>query len=243
MSIVVSVVSKSFGAQQALSEVSFECNPGSVTGFIGPNGAGKTTLMNILCGLLTPDSGTATVSGYDICTHMPDIRRCLGYLTENNPLYPDMYVHEYLDYCAGIYRLKRRAERIRSIIEQVGLGPEQHKKIGILSKGYKQRVGLAQALIHEPEVLILDEPTTGLDPNQIIEIRQLIVAVASTRTIMLSTHNLPEVESLCSHIVIINKGKIVADGTKEEILTRSRTSPAHSLQEFFQQTTLNTSAI
>lgn len=180
-------------------------------GFLGPNGAGKTTTMKILTGYLTPDGGSAEVCGFDVIRQPMEVKRRIGYLPEHNPLYPDMYVREYLLHVAGIYRLANRKTRVQEIIEKTGLLPECHKRIGELSKGYRQRVGLAQALVHDPEVLILDEPTSGLDPNQINEIRELIRETGREKTLLFSTHIMQEVEALCDRVIIINKGQIVAD--------------------------------
>lgn len=215
MSIYVSGISKSFGPQQALSEVSFEIKKGEIVGFLGPNGAGKSTMMRILTTYLEADSGEARVNEFDVVTQGREVQRSVGYLPENNPLYPEMYVREYLAYQADFFKADKAA--IESAIDRTGLQPEIHKKIGQLSKGYRQRVGLAAALLHEPEVLILDEPTTGLDPNQLIEIRKLIREIGKQRTILLSTHILKEVEAVCDRVIIINKGKIVADEALETL--------------------------
>ena len=218
MSITVSNVTKSYGAQKALDDVSFTIPAGEIVGFIGPNGAGKSTMMKIITGFFPADSGTVTVCGLPTGPDARYMRRLLGYLPENNPLYMDMYVREYLEYVADIYSLgKRRREAVNSVIERTGLTPEQGKKIGALSKGYRQRVGLAQALVHDPQVLILDEATTGLDPNQIVEIRNLISEAGREKTVMLSTHIMQEVEAICSRVIIIDHGRIVADGPIAEI--------------------------
>ncbi len=211
MSIQVEKISKFYGAQKALDEVSFNIAKGEVVGFLGPNGAGKSTMMRILTTYLNPSSGTAQVNGYDIAGQQRDVQRSIGYLPENNPLYPDMYVREYLRFSAGLYKLADAKSRIDHVIQVTGLESHQHKKTRELSKGYKQRVGLACALLHEPEVLILDEPTTGLDPNQLVEIRQLIRNVGKETTILLSTHIMQEVEAMCDRVIIINQGRIVAD--------------------------------
>ena len=212
MSIEIRNITKSYGDQKALNDVSFKVNNGEIVGFLGPNGAGKSTLMKILTGFLNPDDGDVLINGLDIKDNLLEVRKTIGYLPENNPLYLDMYVKEYLQFVAGIYKLGRKSStRIKEIIEITGLQVEQNKRIGALSKGYKQRIGLAQALIHKPDVLILDEPTSGLDPNQIIEIRNLIKETGKHKTILLSTHIMQEVEAICERIVIINKGKIVAD--------------------------------
>lgn len=211
MSIVVNHVTKVFGKQYALKDVSFEARKGEIVGFLGPNGAGKTTMMKIITCLIPPTEGSVSVCGLDIWNDSLELRRRIGYLSEANPLYYDMYVREFLEFIAGVHHLDKVDQRVQDIIEKTGLTIEQHKKIGALSRGYKQRVGIAQALIHEPEVLILDEPTTGLDPNQLIEIRALIRAYGKDRTVLLSTHIMQEVQALCDHVIIINKGTLVAD--------------------------------
>jgi ABC-2 type transport system ATP-binding protein len=211
MSIEVRNISKFYGDQKALDDVSFSIKSGEIVGFLGPNGAGKSTLMRILTTYLKADSGSATVQGCDVQTQQKGVQSCVGYLPENNPLYPDMYVKEYLEFSASVYGLKDSTERINEVIAQTGLVAESHKQINQLSKGYKQRVGLANALLHNPKVLILDEPTTGLDPNQLVEIRQLIRKVGRDTTILLSTHIMQEVEAMCDRVIIINKGKIVAN--------------------------------
>jgi ABC-2 type transport system ATP-binding protein len=212
MSIVVESLTKVYGAQKALDGVSFSARPG-VLGFLGPNGAGKSTTMKILTGFIPQTAGKASVCGFDVETQAIDVKRNIGYLPESNPLYLDMYVKESLGFIAGIHQLKSPQKRIAEIIEQTGLGPEQHKKVGQLSKGYRQRVGLAQAILHDPAVLILDEPTSGLDPNQLIGIRQLILDLGKTKTVILSTHIMQEVEAVCRQVIVINKGKIVANDT------------------------------
>jgi ABC-2 type transport system ATP-binding protein len=211
MSISVLHISKRYGAQMALDDVSFEIGSGEVVGFLGPNGAGKSTMMKILTCFIPPTDGTASVCGFDTRTHSMEVRRNVGYLPEHNPLYLDLYVREYLHFVAGIHGLDKRTTRVHRVIEQVGLGHEQHKRIGQLSKGYRQRVGLAQAMIHDPQVLILDEPTSGLDPNQLAEIRALIKAIGQERTVMLSTHIMQEVEAICDRVIIIDRGRLVAD--------------------------------
>lgn len=215
MSIRVTGLTKSFGGQKALDGVSFSIEKGEVVGFLGPNGAGKSTLMKILTTYYQADAGTAEVGGADVQKEAGSVQRCLGYLPEHNPLYLDQYVREYLGFCASVYKVPR--SRIEAVIEQTGLSPEAGKKIGQLSKGYRQRVGLAAALLHDPEVLILDEPTTGLDPNQLIEIRKLIREISKDKTILLSTHIMKEVEAVCDRVLIINKGKLVADATLEDL--------------------------
>lgn len=209
MSIKVEHISKSYGSQLALSDVSFAVEPGEVVGFLGPNGAGKSTMMKILTGYLKPDDGKFEVAGLNGFREMPAIQKRLGYLPEHNPLYDSMYVREYLSFTAGMYHGAK--SRVEEVIEQVGLGAMANKKIQQLSKGYQQRVGLAQALVHDPDVLILDEPTTGLDPNQIVEIRDLIRSVSASKTILLSTHIMQEVEALCSRVLILRDGSLVAD--------------------------------
>jgi ABC-2 type transport system ATP-binding protein len=209
MSLKVKNISKSFGSQKALNNVSFEIKKGEIVGFLGPNGAGKSTMMKILTTYSKADKGQAFVNDFDVITQPKEVQKSIGYLPEHNPLYKDMYVKEYLAFNAAIYKISKK--RISSVIEQTGLIPESHKKIGELSKGYQQRVGLASALLHDPEVLILDEPTTGLDPNQLIEIRKLIKQFSQKKTILLSTHIMKEVEAVCDRVLIINKGMLVAD--------------------------------
>lgn len=211
MSIVVENVSKLYGKQRALNHVSFSIAPDEIIGFIGPNGAGKSTMMKIICGYLPPSEGIVKVNGVNVSEDPLKVRAFIGYLPENNPLYLDMYVKEYLEFVSGILNISDKKSRIEEIIRLTGLEAEKHKKIAALSKGYKQRVGIAQALIHNPSVVILDEPTTGLDPNQILEIRNLISETGKGKTIMLSTHIMQEVEAICSRIIVINKGEIVAN--------------------------------
>ncbi|MFH1121455.1 MAG: gliding motility-associated ABC transporter ATP-binding subunit GldA [Bacteroidota bacterium] len=225
MSIIVSNISKQFDRQLALNNVSFSINPGEIVGLLGPNGAGKSTMMKIITCFIPPTSGEVSVHGFDIREQSLDVRKKVGYLPENNPLYTDMYIKEYLEFVAGIHQLgKSSAKRVAEMMEITGLMPEKSKKIGALSKGYRQRVGLAQAMIHDPEVLILDEPTSGLDPNQLIEIRNLISEIGKQKTIMLSTHILQEVEAICSRAIIINQGKIVADDSTAHLLSNSANS-------------------
>ena len=215
MSVIVNQLTKVYGTQIAVNHISFTAEPGKIVGFLGPNGAGKSTTMKMITGFIPPSDGTATVCGFDINTHSMDVRKCLGYLPENNPLYLDMYVKEFLSFIAGLQNLENSAIRIKEMIQQTGLEREQYKKISQLSKGYRQRVGLAQAMLHDPKVLILDEPTTGLDPNQLVEIRKLIKQLGKEKTVILSTHIMQEVEAVCDQVVIINKGLIVAnDETK-----------------------------
>ncbi len=221
MSIIIRNVTKFYGEQKALDDVSFEIKTGEIVGFLGPNGAGKSTMMKIITGFIPASSGSVKVNGYDIGNGSGEVKKMIGYLPENNPLYPEMYVREYLGFVASMYKSDTPLrKRIDSIIETTGLTPEQNKKISSLSKGYRQRVGLAQALIHNPQVLILDEATTGLDPNQIIEIRNLIREAGREKTIMLSTHIMQEVEAICDRVIIIDKGVIVADERKENIYSR-----------------------
>jgi ABC-2 type transport system ATP-binding protein len=211
MSIEVSHLLKKYGAQKAVNDVSFTVSKGEIVGFLGPNGAGKSTTMKMITGYLVPDGGTASVCGISVAEHPLESKRKTGYLPEANPLYYDMYVREYLDFIAGVYKVEKKKSKIEEVIELTGLIPESSKKTGQLSKGYKQRVGLAAALIHDPEVLILDEPTTGLDPNQIIEIREVIRRLGKDKTVLFSSHILQEVEALCDRVIIINKGELVAD--------------------------------
>jgi ABC-2 type transport system ATP-binding protein len=212
MSIKIENLTKFYGTQKALDQINLSINPGQITGLLGPNGAGKSTLMKIIACFIPPSEGSANVYGFDVIQSSLEVRKLIGYLPENNPLYPDMYVKEFLLFVAGLYTMgKSSAERVDHLIKLTGLTKEVHKKIGQLSKGYKQRVGLAQALIHDPQVLILDEPTSGLDPNQIIEIRNLIQEIGHTKTVIFSTHIMQEVEALCKRVIIMNQGKIVAD--------------------------------
>jgi len=223
MDIVVENLTKKYGAQKAVDNISFKVHTGEVLGFLGPNGAGKTTTMKAITTYLTPNDGSITVGNYSTSDDPEMVKKNIGYLPENNPLYYDMYVIDYLRFVAELHGVKKEKvnERILEMVVLCGLEGEKHKKIGELSKGYKQRVGLAQALIHDPQVLILDEPTTGLDPNQIIEIRQLIKDIGREKTVILSSHILAEVEATCDRIMIINKGKIVADGTAEQLRKQS----------------------
>ncbi len=212
MSVIAKNITKKFGKQKALDDVSFIIQPGEVVGLLGPNGAGKSTMMKIITCFLPASSGEVSVNNYDVIEESIQVRKKVGYLPENNPLYLDMYVKEYLGFIAGIYKIgKVRKERISNIIGLTGLELEQNKRIGALSKGYRQRVGLAQALLHNPDVLILDEPTSGLDPNQLLEIRNLIKKIGQEKTVLLSTHIMQEVEAICDRAIIIHNGKIVAD--------------------------------
>jgi len=224
MSIKVQRVSKQYAKQKALDNLSFEINQGEIVGFLGPNGAGKSTMMKIITGYVPQTSGLVEVNGFNVNTDSLEIKKQIGYLPEHNPLYPEMYVKEYLAYVASIYQLgKSKAKRMAEMIDLTGLGPEQNKKIASLSKGYRQRVGIAQALIHDPKVLILDEPTTGLDPNQLLEIRKLIQDIGKEKTVMLSTHIMQEVEACCQRVLIVNKGRLVAD-RNTDYLTASKSS-------------------
>lgn len=212
MSIKVEQLSKIFGEQKAVNNISFEIGKASIVGFLGPNGAGKSTTMKMLSTYITPTSGSAIVCGYNVAAHSMDVRKNVGYLPESNPLYYDMYVREYLEFAANVHQLgAHKKSRIEEMIAVTGLQKEVKKKLGSLSKGYKQRVGLAQAMIHDPQVLILDEPTSGLDPNQIMDIRDLIIRLGQEKTVLLSTHIMQEVQAMCSRVIIINNGNIVAD--------------------------------
>ncbi len=224
MDIVIENLTKKYGLQKAVDNISFRVRTGEVLGFLGPNGAGKTTTMKAITTYLTPTEGRIKIGDYYVSENPEKIKENIGYLPENNPLYPDMFVVDYLNFIAELHGIPKdkRKERILEIIIMCGLEIEKHKKIGELSKGYRQRVGLAQALIHNPEVLILDEPTTGLDPNQIVEIRQLIKEIGREKTVILSTHILAEVEATCDRIMIINNGKIVADGTAQDLRRQSQ---------------------
>ncbi len=217
MSITVEQISKVYDQQKALDKISFSIKKGEIVGFLGPNGAGKSTMMKILTTYLKASEGKASVNDFDVSSNQINVQKSVGYLPEHNPLYLDMYVREYLEFNASVYNTSKT--RINEIVELTGLLPEAHKKISQLSKGYRQRVGLANALLHNPEVLILDEPTTGLDPNQLIEIRQLIRQVGKEKTVLLSTHIMQEVEAICDRVIIINKGKIVADKSLKELKT------------------------
>ncbi|MCI5057264.1 MAG: gliding motility-associated ABC transporter ATP-binding subunit GldA [Flavobacteriales bacterium] len=216
MSIEVKNISKIYGQQKALDDVTFNVGSKEIVGFLGPNGAGKSTMMKILTGYLAPNSGSAMVAGFDVMSDPLEVKRRIGYLPEHNPLYLEMYVREYLGFIAKVHRIKSLNSKVEEVLSTVGLTLEADKKIGALSKGYRQRVGLAQAIIHDPEVIILDEPTTGLDPNQIIEIRALIKTLGQQKTVMMSTHIMQEVEAICDRVIIIDQGKIVKiDKTKE----------------------------
>ncbi|WP_321347634.1 gliding motility-associated ABC transporter ATP-binding subunit GldA [uncultured Draconibacterium sp.] len=210
-------ITKLFGKQKALDSISFTVNTGELVGFLGPNGAGKSTTMKIITGYLPQDEGNILIDGQKVSGQNLEYKKQIGYLPEHNPLYTDLYVKEFLEITAGFYHLKNKKQRVAEMIELTGLGIEQHKKIRALSKGYRQRVGLAQALIHDPSILILDEPTTGLDPNQLEEIRALIRQISKEKTVILSSHIMQEVEAVCNRVLIINKGKIVADGNINEV--------------------------
>ncbi|EJF10686.1 gliding motility-associated ABC transporter ATP-binding subunit GldA [Pontibacter sp. BAB1700] len=235
MSVEVKNLTKLFGSQRAVDDISFSVSQGQILGFLGPNGAGKSTTMKIATCYLPPSAGTVQVAGYDVVQDPIAVRRHVGYLPEHNPLYLDMYVHEYLQFVASVYGLKGRKakERVQEMVELCGLTLEQGKKIGALSKGYRQRVGLAQALVHDPQVLILDEPTTGLDPNQIVEIRSLIKRIGQDKTVIFSTHIMQEVTAICDRVVIINRGKLVADSDVASLQAGSRNEKT-TLVEFEQ---------
>ncbi len=220
MSIEVQNISKSYGAQKALDNVSFSVKKGEIVGFLGPNGAGKSTLMKILTTFINADEGTATVNGSDVNDNPKTVQLSVGYLPEHNPLYLDLYVREYLAFNADVYKVAK--SRIEEVIQLTGLSSESHKKIGQLSKGYRQRVGLATALLHNPAVLILDEPTTGLDPNQLVEIRNVIKNVGKDKTVFLSTHIMQEVEAICDRVIIINQGKIVTDKKLDKLVSEEK---------------------
>lgn len=241
MSIKVSQLTKVYGNQKAVNEISFEVNKGDILGFLGPNGAGKSTTMKIATGFLPPSEGKVEVAGLDVTQDTIAAQKQIGYLPEHNPLYLDMYVHEYLAFIGELHGLKgkRLTQRIKEIVTLCGLSIEQNKKIGALSKGYRQRIGLAQALIHDPQVLILDEPTTGLDPNQLVEIRNLIKEISKNKTVVLSTHIMQEVKALCNRVVIIDKGSIVADDTVEN-LTESQHVLQVELQDSIEPAALET---
>jgi ABC-2 type transport system ATP-binding protein len=232
MSIEVSNLTKIYGTQKAVDSISFNINKGEIVGFLGPNGAGKSTTMKILTGYLQQDGGTAKVCGIDVKENTIDAKRKIGYLPEANPLYYEMYVKEYLSFIAGVHNIVHRPSSIEKAIELVGLQLEQKKKVGQLSKGYKQRVGLAAALIHQPEVLILDEPTSGLDPNQIIEIRNVIKEQGKDKTVLFSSHILQEVQAICNRVIIINRGKIVADDLLVNLQAKGK-----SLEKVFRELT------
>ena len=234
MSIEVKDLLKKYGEQKAVDNISFTVGKGEIVGFLGPNGAGKSTTMKIVTGYLQPDAGTATVCGINVMKTPLESKKKIGYLPESNPLYYEMYVREYLDFIADVHTITNKKARIEEVIQLVGLTPESKKKLGQLSKGYKQRVGLAAALIHDPEVLILDEPTTGLDPNQIIEIREVITRLGKNKTVLFSSHILQEVEAICDRVIIINKGVLVADDTLTNLQNQNRDQ--HEVLVTFQDT-------
>lgn len=233
MSIIVNQLTKVYGAQKAVDHISFEIASGEIVGFLGPNGAGKSTTMKMLTTYIAPTSGQATVAGYDIFKDKMNIKRSVGYLPESNPLYYDMYVREYLSFAAKIHKLPYVHEKVDEVIALTGLTKEYKKKIGTLSKGYKQRVGIAQAIIHEPKVLILDEPTSGLDPNQLEEIRNLITNIGKDRSVMLSTHIMQEVEAMCNRVIIINDGQIVEQLDIHSSNTKDPSTQLHTIQVIF----------
>lgn len=231
MSIEIQNITKQYGEQLALNNVNLSIDKG-IVGLLGPNGAGKSTLMKIITCFIQPTSGTVSVNGFNVLEQPMEVKRIVGYLPEHNPLYLDMYVREYLEFVAGIHQLKGKAakDRITAMIDETGLGPEAHKKIGALSKGYRQRVGLAQAMMHDPQVLILDEPTSGLDPNQLIDIRNLISSLGKEKTVLLSTHIMQEVEAMCSRAIIINHGRIVADNSAEELKSKELSGNRYTVE-------------
>ena len=232
MSLEIKKISKKYGDQDALIDVSFSLKKGDIVGFLGPNGAGKTTLMKIITSIIKPDSGDITINGYDTQKNEISTKRQIGYLAENNPLYKDMLVTEYLDFIASLYEIENKKDKVKEIIKKTGLEGEIKKKIEELSKGYKQRVGIAAALVHDPNVLILDEPTTGLDPNQLIEIRKLIQEIGQEKIVLLSTHILQEIPKICNHIIIINKGRIVENTRMQNLIKKS-----NNLEDHFQKLT------
>jgi ABC-2 type transport system ATP-binding protein len=232
MSLEIKKISKKYGDQDALIDVSFSLKKGDIVGFLGPNGAGKTTLMKIITSIIKPDSGDITINGYDTQKNEISTKRQIGYLAENNPLYKDMLVTEYLDFVASLYEIENKKDKVKEIIKKTGLESEIKKKIEELSKGYKQRVGIAAALVHDPNVLILDEPTTGLDPNQLIEIRKLIQEIGQEKIVLLSTHILQEIPKICNHIIIINKGRIVENTRMQNLIKKS-----NNLEDHFQKLT------
>ena len=232
MSLEIKKINKKYGDQDALIDVSFSLKKGDIVGFLGTNGAGKTTLMKIITSILKPDSGDITINGYDTQKNEISTKRQIGYLAENNPLYKDMLVTEYLYFIASLYEIENKKDKVKEIIKKTGLESEIKKKIEELSKGYKQRVGIAAALVHDPNVLILDEPTTGLDPNQLIEIRKLIQEIGQEKIVLLSTHILQEIPKICNHIIIINKGRIVENTRMQNLIKKS-----NNLEDHFQKLT------
>lgn len=229
MSVKVTNLVKEFGTQRAVDHISFEARKGEVLGFLGPNGAGKSTTMKIISCFIPASSGKVEVCGFDVQEDPMAVRNSIGYLPEHNPLYKEMYIREYLEFVADVHQLPHKSERISEMIQLTGLGLEKHKKIGALSKGYRQRVGLAQAMLHDPEVLILDEPTSGLDPNQLVEIRTLIKNLGKEKTVIFSTHIMQEVQAICDRVVIINRGKIVADDPIERLKERVRGETSYAV--------------
>jgi ABC-2 type transport system ATP-binding protein len=232
MSLEIKKINKKYGDQDALIDVSFSLKKGDIVGFLGPNGAGKTTLMKIITSIIKQDSGDITINGYDTQKNEISTKKQIGYLAENNPLYKDMLVTEYLDFIASLYEIENKKDKVKEIIKKTGLESEIKKKIEELSKGYKQRVGIAAALVHDPNVLILDEPTTGLDPNQLIEIRKLIQEIGQEKIVLLSTHILQEIPKICNHIIIINKGRIVENTRMQNLIKKS-----NNLEDHFQKLT------
>jgi len=232
MSLEIKKINKKYGDQDALIDVSFSLKKGDIVGFLGPNGAGKTTLMKIITSIIKQDSGDITINGYDTQKNEISTKKQIGYLAENNPLYKDMLVTEYLDFIASLYEIENKKDKVKEIIKKTGLESEIKKKIEELSKGYKQRVGIAAALVHDPNVLILDEPTTGLDPNQLIEIRKLIQEIGQEKIVLLSTHILQEIPKICNHIIIINKGRIVENTSVQNLIKKN-----NNLEDYFQKLT------
>ncbi len=239
MSIQVKNLSKIYGQQKAVDRISFEIQTGSIVGFLGPNGAGKSTTMKLIAGYLPPNEGGGHVAGIDFVEQSLEVRKILGYLPENNPLYPEMYIKEFLLFVAGLSGVNNALKAVEHAIEITQLGPERHKKIGQLSKGYRQRVGLAQALLHDPKVLILDEPTSGLDPIQVGEMRNVIISLGKEKTVLLSTHIMQEVEAMCERVIMIHKGKIVADDPLEKL----KSEHSVSLEDIFKKLTQNVELI
>lgn len=234
MSVIVRNLAKHYGEQKAVNQISFEAKPGRILGFLGPNGAGKSTTMKMLTGYLQPTAGEAEIVGKSLLLAPLEVKKLIGYLPENTPLYLEMYVREFLGFVAETYGLHNISKRVEEVIQLVGLTQEQHKKIGMLSKGYKQRVGLAQAIIHQPQVLILDEPTSGLDPNQLADIRALIKNLGKDKTVIISTHIMQEVEALCDDVIIIDKGVLVANSSIAEL---KKQYPASSMEDIFKKLT------
>lgn len=232
MSIKVSSLTKTYGEQKAVNNISFSIESGEIVGFIGPNGAGKSTTMKVLTGYIQNYKGSVEINGLSVKSNTKDVKQLTGYLPEHNPLYLEMYVREYLHFVAGVYQVKDKNERVEEMISKLGLTKEANKRIQALSKGYRQRVGLSAALIHDPEILILDEPTTGLDPNQIVEIRNLIAEIGQNKTILLSTHIMQEVEAICDRVIIIDNGLIIADGDAEKVSTESAMGTNTLIVEF-----------